>query len=113
LSAEFFEPPWRALPGGLSLSVRATPKGGRDEIDGIERLTDGRTAVRARVRAAPADGEANSALQHLLAKTAGVAPSAVSLTQGAASRTKTFRLVGDPRLLAAALERALAKAPRK
>jgi uncharacterized protein YggU (UPF0235/DUF167 family) len=113
LSAEFFEPPWKAMPGGLSLSVRATPKGGRDEIDGVERLADGRTVVRARVRAAPADGEANAALQRLIAKTAGVAPTAVSLTHGASSRTKTFRLSGDPRLLAAAFERALAKAPRK
>ncbi len=97
------------MPGGLLLAVRATPKGGRDSIDGIERLADGRAVLKARVRAAPADGEANEALTRVIAKAAGVAPSMVSLAQGAASRIKTFRLAGDPRALAAAFERALMK----
>jgi uncharacterized protein YggU (UPF0235/DUF167 family) len=109
LSADFLDPPWKAMPGGLLLAVRATPKGGRDSIDGIERLADGRAVLKARVRAAPADGEANAALTRVIAKAAGVAPSMVSLAQGAASRIKTFRLAGDPRALAAAFERALMK----
>ena len=29
-------------PAGSSLAVRLTPKGGRDAIDGIEQLADGR-----------------------------------------------------------------------
>jgi uncharacterized protein (TIGR00251 family) len=94
---------------GLLLSVRATPKGGRDSIDGIERLADGRAVLKARVRAAPADGEANAALTRVIAKAAGVAPSTVSLARGDASRIKTFRLTGDPRALATAFERALSK----
>ena len=97
------------MPGGLLLSVRATPKGGRDSLDGVERLSDGRAVLRARVRAVPADGEANAALTRVIAKAAGVAPSTVSLARGAASRLKTFRLVGDPRVLAAAFERTLSK----
>ncbi|HLL26437.1 MAG TPA: DUF167 family protein [Xanthobacteraceae bacterium] len=97
------------MPGGLLVSVRATPKGGRDAIDGIERLADGRAVLKARVRAVPADGEANAALQRVIAEAAGVAPSTVSLARGAQSRTKTFRLAGDPRLLAAAFERAITK----
>jgi uncharacterized protein len=109
LSAEFFVSPWKAIPDRLLVSVRATPKGGRDSIDGIERLADGRAVLKARVRAAPAGGEANAALTRVIAKAAGVAPSTVSLARGAASRIKTFRLAGDPRMLAAAFERTLTK----
>ncbi len=97
------------MPGGLLLSVRATPKGGRDAIDGVERLADGRAVLKARVRAAPADGEANAALCRVIAEAAGVAPSTVLLARGEAARIKTFRLAGDPRVLAAAFERTLAK----
>jgi len=38
-------PPWTATPDGLVLTVRLTPRGGRDAIDGIERLADGRSDV--------------------------------------------------------------------
>lgn len=103
--------PWKAAPDGLLLTVRATPKGGRDAIDGIERLADGNTVLKARVRAAPADGGANDALIRLMAKAIGIAPSTVSLVRGATSRIKVFRLAGDPGTLAAALERALAGDP--
>ena len=101
------------MPGGLLLAVRATPKGGRDSIDGIERLADGRSVVKARVRAAPSDGEANAALTRVIAKAAGVAPSTVSLARGGSSRMKTFRLAGDPRALAAAFERTLTKTEKE
>jgi uncharacterized protein len=113
LSVEFFEPPWKTTPQGLLLAVRATPKGGRDAIDGIERLADGRAVVKARVRAAPVDGEANAALRRMIAEAAGVAPSSVSLARGETSRIKTFRLAGDPRLLAAAFERTLTRTKAK
>ena len=64
--------------------------------------------MKVRVRAAPADGEANEALARVIAGAVGVAPSAVKLLQGAAGRLKTFRVLGDPVKLAAALERAVA-----
>lgn len=101
--------PWKSLAGALSLQVRATPKGGRDAIDGIVTLGDGQCVLKVRVRAAPTGGEANDALARMLAKSAGVPPSAVSLLQGAAGRLKTFRIEGDPATLAAALEQATAK----
>ncbi|MEI9804305.1 MAG: DUF167 family protein [Pseudolabrys sp.] len=66
--------PWQPAAGGLTLAVRLTPKGGRDAIDGIETLADGRSVLKARVRAAPSEGEANDALCRLIAKAAGVAP---------------------------------------
>jgi len=103
------ERPWRSLAGGLSVSVRATPKGGRDAIDGVVILADGQRALKVRVRTAPTDGKANDALARVLAKSVGVPPSAVSLLQGAAGRLKTFRIGGDPATLAAALERLLAE----
>lgn len=97
------------MTGALSVQVRATPKGGRDAIDGVAKLADGQSVLKVRVRAAPADGEANEALARVLAKSVGVPPSAVSLLQGAAGRLKTFRIAGDPARLAAALEQALAR----
>ena len=86
--------------------VRATPKAARDAIEGIERLADGNTVLKARIRAAPADGEANDALVRLLARAAAVPSSAVSLMRGGSGRLKSFRLKGDPARIAAALEAA-------
>ena len=54
--------PWTVTVDGLLLTVRLTPKGGREALDGIETLADGRAVLKARVRALPEDGEANAAL---------------------------------------------------
>jgi uncharacterized protein YggU (UPF0235/DUF167 family) len=75
----------------LSVRVRATPKGGRDAIDGIAELGDGECVLKVRVRAAPTDGEANDRLIRLLAISVGVAPSAISLLQGAAAKMERCR----------------------
>ncbi|MDF2972320.1 MAG: bifunctional methylenetetrahydrofolate dehydrogenase/methenyltetrahydrofolate cyclohydrolase [Microvirga sp.] len=48
--------PWRIRPEGLEVRVRVTPRGGRDAIDGIETLSDGRPVLKVRVRAVPEDG---------------------------------------------------------
>ena len=80
--------PWQVVPGGVALLVRLTPKGGRDAIEGAERLADGRCVVKARVRAAPREGEANDALVRLVAKVAGVPPRDVTLAGGASARVK-------------------------
>jgi uncharacterized protein (TIGR00251 family) len=50
------------------------------------------TTLRVRVRAAPANGEANRAVAELLADTFGVSASAVELVSGARSRDKLFRV---------------------
>ena len=101
--------PWRPGPGGLVLHVRLTPKGGRDALDGIEILGDGRAVLKARVRAAPEDGKANDALVKLIAKAVGVANSAVTVSAGHTSRVKTLAIAGDVEKTAAALGAALAK----
>ncbi len=90
--------------GGVTIAVRLTPRGGRDSIDGIETLADGRAVLKARVRAAPSDGEANAALLRLLAKSLGMAPRSVSLEAGATARIKRVKVEGDGAALAAALE---------
>jgi len=88
------------------VTVRLTPKGGRDAIDGIESLSDGRPVLKARVRAAPSEGEANDALCRLIAKAAGVPPRDVVLVAGASARVKRLAIAGDGPTLIAALEKA-------
>ena len=87
------------------LAVRLTPKGGRDSVDGMEQLADGRSVLKVRVRAAASEGEANAALVRLVAKTLGVAPRAVSLVAGETARIKRLRIDGPGAALAAALEK--------
>jgi uncharacterized protein YggU (UPF0235/DUF167 family) len=90
---------------GLVLAVRLTPKGGRDAIDGIETMADGRCVLKARVRAAPFEGQANDALERLIAKALDVPARAVNLTAGATARIKRITVAGDAAGLAAKLER--------
>ena len=91
--------------GGVTISVRLTPRGGRDAIEGMEQRADGQYVLKTRVRAAPTEGEANAALVKLLAHALGVAPRNVSLVAGATSRIKRVTMTGDGPTLAAALEK--------
>ena len=97
--------PWTAAGGALVVTVRLTPKGGRDAIEGIDHLADGTAVLKARVRAAPSDGEANAALLRLLAKALGIASRQVTLVGGATARVKRVRLEGDPLSLGAQLQK--------
>ncbi len=101
--------PWIVGPTGLVVTVRLTPKGGRDEVGAVETLADGRVVLKARVRAAATEGEANRALVALLAKTLDVARSKVTLTAGQISRIKRIEIEGDGAAFAARLERLLAE----
>jgi len=51
-------------------------------------------AVVIRVTAPPVDGKANAALCELVARAAGVAPSAVRVLRGAGARDKVLRVEG-------------------
>ncbi len=97
--------PWAAVAGGVSLTVRLTPKGGRETIDGTALLADGRCILKVRVRAAPSEGEANQALCRLIAKALGVPPRDVAIAAGATARIKRLTITGDGARLIAALER--------
>jgi uncharacterized protein len=96
---------WTVTPDGLALAVRLTPKGGRDAIEGVAQLSDGRRVLKARVCAAAVAGEANAALVGLLAAALGVAGRDVRLVAGAGSRLKRLGIAGAGATLAAALEK--------
>ena len=95
--------PWRDTREGIALDIRLTPRGGRDALDGIETLADGRVVLKARVRAAPTEGEANTALIRLLAQEFGLSRSQVAIVSGASARLKTVALRGEAGSLATRL----------
>ena len=104
--------PWALRGGSLALCVRLTPKAARDEIAGVDHLSDGRPVLKARVRAAPQDGEANAALIRLIARTLRIPAAAIRLESGATARVKTLHLTGDAAALAATLEAVAGRAGR-
>lgn len=95
--------PWRTSTAGVSITLRVTPRGGRDGVDGIEQLSDGRSVLKVRVRAIADGGEANRAVLVLLAKSLGVPKASLSLLSGATSRLKQVAIAGDPARLTEAL----------
>ncbi|CAN1526245.1 COG1872 Uncharacterized conserved protein [Rhabdaerophilaceae bacterium] len=72
--------------------IRLTPHGGRDALEGLVQLADGRVVIRARVRAVPENGAANAALIKLVAAYCNLPISAVGLDAGATTRLKTIRI---------------------
>ena len=95
--------PWRYSTQGISVALRVTPRGGRDDIDGIETLANGRSVVKVRVRAIADGGEANRAVTELVAKALGVTKASVRILSGATSRLKQIAVDGDPAKLGAML----------
>jgi uncharacterized protein len=103
------------MPDGVALDVRLTPRSARDTIEGVE-CRGGRPVLKARVRAAPVEGEANEALRRLIAKELGIAPRQIELAAGATARLKRLLIAGNVRTLEATLERLTqqtAKVPAK
>lgn len=76
----------------MKLTVRVTPRAGRDASDGWMLDADGRPLLKLKVRAAPADGEANAAVVALLARLLNRPKSAVAITAGHGSRIKQIEL---------------------
>jgi uncharacterized protein (TIGR00251 family) len=95
--------PWRYSAEGVSVALRVTPRGGRDDIDGLETLANGRTVIKVRVRAIADGGEANRAVTELMAKTLGVPKASVRILSGTTSRLKQIAVDGDPAKLGEAL----------
>jgi uncharacterized protein (TIGR00251 family) len=99
--------PWRIDGDRLLLHVRAAPRAGKDALDRISLRDDGRAELRVKLRAAPADGEANAALIRLMAKLLDIPTRDVALIAGETARAKALRLplAAEARLeaLAAAL----------
>lgn len=97
--------PIRRHADGITVTIRLTPKGGADRIEGVAADAAGGSALKARVTAAPEAGKANAALIRLLAKSWKLPKSAVTIAGGAKDRTKVVHIAGD----AAALERQIAQ----
>jgi uncharacterized protein (TIGR00251 family) len=103
--------PWRYSTQGIGVALRITPRGGRDDIDGIETLANGRVVLRLRVRAIAEGGEANRAVTELFAKILGVPRARVRIVSGTTSRLKQIAIDGDPRKLGEALRKLTAAQP--
>lgn len=79
----------------MRLTVRVTPRAGKDAADGWAADAAGRPLLRLKVRAAPADGQANEAVRRLVAAELGLAASMVRLVSGAAARIKTLEIEAE------------------
>ncbi len=78
----------------MRLTVRVTPRGGRDAVEGWTRDDAGRPVLKVRVAAAAADGQANAAVIALLAKALRRPRSALVLAAGQTARLKRFEIEG-------------------
>jgi uncharacterized protein YggU (UPF0235/DUF167 family) len=103
--------PWRYSTEGISVALRVTPRGGRDGIDGVEVLANGRLVLKVRVRAIAEGGEANRAVTELFAKALGVPKARVRILSGVTSRLKQMAVDGDSRGLGEALRKLTAARP--
>ena len=77
-----------ALPGAIRLAVQITPNARKTEVIGV--LDD---ALKLKLQAQPIEGKANEALVKFLAKTLGVARSAVTITHGHTNKKKLIEVV--------------------
>ena len=88
-----------AVPEGVKLFVRLTPKAKREGFDGVYADADGGERAKIAVNAPPVDGKANDALIKYVAKALRIAKSSVTLVSGATDRNKTLMIAGDSALL--------------
>ena len=86
--------PWAAVPGGLRIKVRLTPKSGQNRVEGVTTAAEG-AVLKVRVRALPENGAANAALTKMLAGWLGVPHRSVAVIGGAKARAKTLMVTGD------------------
>lgn len=84
------------MTGGVTLSVRVSPRGGRNAVEGLVADAEGKPQLSVRVAAAPVDGEANDAVEATLARWLGVKPREVEVTGGITTRSKVVTIDGDP-----------------
>ena len=89
--------------GAVSFDVVLQPRASQERIGPVHG-----DRLKLAVTAPPVDGEANIAVIELIARSLGVARSAVTVVAGATSRRKTLRVAGVTRAQVEALA-----APRK
>ncbi len=86
----------------IRLTVRVTPRGGRDAVEGWTQDEAGRPVLKLRVSAAAAEGAANAAVIKLVAKALRRPKSAVRIAAGETARVKRLEIDGEPAELDAA-----------
>ncbi len=102
--------PWRSADGCVIVLVRLTPRSSLEGIEGVGATPEG-AAFLARVRALPTEGEANAALERLLARALDVPKSAVRVSKGGRSRIKSLTISGETGCLEARLKAMLEAGP--
>jgi hypothetical protein len=96
---------------GLRVAVRLTPRAKADRLLAIAVAADGKRMVKASVTAPPEDGRANEALLRLLARVWRLPRRDLTIVAGAASRSKTVCIAGDPLQLSSRLSALLSTLP--
>ena len=99
--------PWTAVPGGVRLTVRLSPRASRNRIEGIATDADGKPVLKIRLTAPPVDGAANAGLIAFLAQTLSLRKAEIVIRSGETSRLKHLHLSGDSDALAAKLAAAV------
>jgi hypothetical protein len=102
--------PWREVKGGVLIAIRLTPRSSADRIDGLAQGPEG-AFLRARTRAVPDKGEANAAVERLIAEWLGVPKRSVSLKSGGKSRLKSVAVEGESAGLSARIALLVTKLP--
>lgn len=82
--------------------VRVTPRSSRDGVEAVADSAE-RPALKVRVRAVADKGEANRAVEGVVAEWLGVPKRSVALSAGGKSRIKTLMVSGEPARLEALL----------
>jgi uncharacterized protein len=81
--------PVRAADGGVTLTVRVTPRASRNQVIGLDH-----GAIKIKLTAPPVEGAANAALIEFVAEWLGVRKNAVSIAGGDKSRHKLVYVRG-------------------
>ena len=87
--------PWSAVPDGVRLTVRLSPRASRNRIEGIAVGADGKPVLKVRLRAPPVDGAANAALIAFLAAALDMRKADIVIRSGETSRLKQLHLCGN------------------
>ena len=87
--------PYAAVPDGVRLALRLTPRAARNGVDGIVSAADGRPLLKLRLVAPPVEGAANAALIAFLAKTLSLRKADIAIRSGETGRIKILHLAGD------------------